>query len=342
MGKPIVALTMGDAAGIGPELVVKVLADPSIGEICRPFVIGDRDVMQQACQLVGAKLEVKVISSLAEAQFAGPFIEILCPADLSLGEVKAGVLDPECGRAAAVCLAKAFDLALAGEAQGVVSAPINKQALHAAGYHYRDELEYVADLTQSRDTYVIGAVSPSLWTIAVTEHVPFSAISGLITRERVLQSTHRLHNALVGVGYAEPRLAVAALNPHAGEGGLLGREEVEEIAPAVDQAVRDGLHVAGPCPADTVFVRAHEGEFDGIVCMYHDQANIGRKLLAVRTGATLFMGLPVVCGTTAHGTAFDKAGMGIADPGSLFDALRFTSMLAQAAHPSRNVAGSRG
>ena len=329
MEKPIVALTMGDAAGIGPELVVKVLSDPSIREICRAFVIGDHNVIRQACQLVGTTLELKVITHLAEVQFTGPFIEVLCPADLSLKQVTAGALDPQLGRAAAMCLAKAFDLALAGEVHGVVSAPINKQALHLAGYHYRDELEYVAALTKSRDTYVIGAVSPSLWTISMTEHIPFSAIPGLITRGRILQYARRLHEVLIGVGYSDPRLAVAALNPHAGEGGLLGREEIDEITPAVDQARREGLNVAGPCPADTVFVRAREGEFDGIVCMYHDQANIARKLLATRRGATLFMGLPVVCGTTAHGTAFDKAGMGIADPGSLFDALHYTSMLAQ-------------
>jgi 4-phospho-D-threonate 3-dehydrogenase / 4-phospho-D-erythronate 3-dehydrogenase len=328
MVKPIVALTMGDAAGIGPELIAKAFADPQTGELCRPFVIGDPRVMRQAVGCVGTAHEVREVSNLAQARFDRSLIEVFRPAELSLGEVRTGALDPTCGRAAAICLAKAFELALAGEVQGVVSAPLNKQALHLAGYDYRDELAYVADLTQSPETYVLGAVSAALWTISVTEHVPFSAIAGMITREKILQGAHRLHRALVGVGLSRPRLAVAALNPHGGEGGLLGREEVDEITPAIDQARLEGLDVTGPHPADTVFVRAREGDFDGIVCLYHDQANIARKLLAIRTGATLFMGLPVVCGTTAHGTAFDKAGLGIADPGSLMDALRYTSLLA--------------
>ncbi len=328
MDKPVVALTMGDAAGIGPEILIKVLAERASRELCRPLVVGDAQVIARACRLVGAGLEVRVVTSVAEARFTPEAVEVLCPPGLTLGPYELGKVDPALGRAAGLCLAQAAELAMAGLVQGIVSAPLNKQAFHLAGYHYRDELQYLGDLTHSAEPYILGAVSPTLWTVAVTEHVAFAAIPALLTRTRLLRYMHHLHHALARVGFERPRLAVAALNPHAGDGGLAGREEIEQITPAVEEARREGLDVAGPVPADTVFVRAREGEFEGVVCMYHDQANIARKLLATRRGATLFMGLPVVVGTTAHGTAFDKAGRGVAEPCSLADALRYVSLLA--------------
>jgi 4-hydroxythreonine-4-phosphate dehydrogenase len=328
---PIVALTMGDAAGVGPELLAKVLADPAGRRQCRPFVIGDPEVIRDACLLAGAGLEVRAIASLAEARFAASDIEVLCPPDLALGPFTVGVVDAALGRAAALCLAQAYELAAAGQVQAVVSGPMNKQAFHLAGYQYRDELEYVAHLTGSSDCYIVGVIAPNLMTVAVTEHVPFRTIADAVTRERVLAYIRRLHDVSARVGTAAPRLAVAALNVHGGEGGRFGREEIDAIGPAIEDARRAGIDATGPWPADTVFVRAREGEFDGVVCMYHDQANIARKLLATRRGATVFMGLPVVCTTTAHGTAFDKAGRGMADPGSLADALTCAARLARQA-----------
>lgn len=167
-----------------------------------------------------------------------------------------------------------------------------------------------------------------MWTVTVTEHIPFKEIAAHIQKERILDRTRKLYDVLVRVGFAEPRIAVAALNPHAGEGGLFGTDEIDEIAPAVRAAQQDDINAVGPVPADAVFVRTQAGEFDGVVCMYHDQANIARKLQPSRAGATLFMGLPVVCGTTAHGTAFDIAGRGIADAGSMRDALEYVIRLA--------------
>lgn len=327
MDRPIIALTMGDAAGIGPEVLVKALADAKGREPCRPFVVGDPGVIRRAGALVGADLEVRAISDLAGAQFLPSTIEVMCPPGLELGSYEMGTLDASLGRAAGLCLARAYELAMDGQVQGVVSAPLNKEAFHLAGYHYRDELEYLADITGSRDTYTVGAISPTLLTVAVTEHVPFRSIAGAVTKKSVLAHIRRLHAVCRSLSSPDPRLAVAALNVHGGEGGLFGLEEIVEIGPAIEEARRWGVRVEGPCPADTVFVRAREGEFDGVVCMYHDQANIARKLLATRSGATLFMGLPVPCGTTAHGTAFDKAGQGIADPGSLAHALEYVSLL---------------
>jgi 4-hydroxythreonine-4-phosphate dehydrogenase len=190
-----------------------------------------------------------------------------------------------------------------------------------------DELAYLADLTHSPAPSSVGFVERIL-TVAVTEHVPFRDVAGLITKERVLRSITGLHAAMTRLQGPGATMAVAALNVHGGEGGLFGREEIDEIGPAIEDARAAGLAVQGPIPADTVFVRARDGEFGGVVCMYHDQANIARKLLATRSGATLFLGLPVVCATTAHGTAFDKAGQGVAEPASLAMALRCVATLA--------------
>jgi 4-hydroxythreonine-4-phosphate dehydrogenase len=170
-------------------------------------------------------------------------------------------------------------------------------------------------------------IARSVWTVPVAGHVAFREIADLVKRDAILQTVQLMDGTLKRSGIDEPRLAVAALNVHAGEGGLFGREEIDEIEPAVHDAQALGLHVKGPIPADTVFVRAFEGEFHGVVCMYHDQANIARKLQPMSAGVTVFVGLPVVCVTTAHGTAFDKAGLGIADPGSLSAALDYTVRL---------------
>jgi len=326
MEKPTIAITMGDPAGIGPELIVKVLADKTVYEKCRPFIIGDAAVLRDICRVVGAELTFSTIENLAEARFSPPEIDVLHPAGLQLEQVTWGKLAPEMGEAVAECLRTAFELALAGEIQGIVSAPLNKEAFHLAGYDYRDELAFFADITGSADTFMMGVVEP-IWTVSATEHIAFKDIVALIKKDRILWYAGQMHQVLTRVGFNDPRIAVAALNPHAGEGGLFGREEIDEIEPAVREAQARGLKVEGPVPADMVFVRALAGDFDGVVCLYHDQANIARKLQPKETGATLHMGLPVICTTTAHGTAFDKAGQGICDPGSLAAALNYAIRL---------------
>ena len=326
MSKPIIALTMGDAAGIGPELIVKVLSQEKVSDTCRPFVIGDPGVMRDICKVVGSSLRFRVVDSLDEADFSPSVIEILRPRGLSLQHVPQGKVSAEMGEAAALCLKTAYEMAMRGELQGVVSAPLNKEAFHLAGYDYSDELVYLAELTKSPPSSMLGVMG-SIWTIMVAEHVSFREIADLVKKDRILGCINELNNTLQKVLPSKPRIAVAALNVHAGEGGLYGREEIDEIGPAIQSARQQGLDVQGPVPADMVFVRALEGDFDGVVCMYHDQANIARKLQPKGEGATIFVGLPVICGTTAHGTAFDKAGLGIADPGSLAAALQYTVRL---------------
>ena len=325
--KPTIALTMGDPSGIGPELIVKVLSDESVYQKCRPFVIADPRVMSVAAESAGVQVGLRPINDISEAEFRFNQLDVLKPGGVDVPKVEWGKLSCEMGQASALCLAEAYVLAQRGEVDGVVSAPLNKEAFHKAGYNYRDELEYLRDITNSSDALLLG-LAGRFWTVAVAEHVSFRSIPDLVKTERILSCIRRMSSTLLAVGLAEPRIAVAALNVHGGEGGLFGREEIDEIEPAIRQARAEGIAVSGPIPADAVFVFAVAGEFDGVVCMYHDQANIARKLHATRRGATIFMGLPVPCSTTAHGTAFDIAGKGIAEPGSLSDALTCTTRLA--------------
>lgn len=326
MPKPVVAITMGDAAGIGPELIVKVLVHGNAYEICNPLVIGNPKVIKDIIRVLGMNIQVRAIGEVNQAGFKLPYIDVLCPQDVDVESVSYGKLDPVIGKAAALCIREAFELALEGEVQGVVSTPINKEAFHKAGYNYKDELQYMADITDSQNTFMFGVAS-SVWTTMVTEHIPFRKIVDFVTKENILQYINQIQKVLKQVGFSEPSIAVAALNVHAGEGGLFGMEEIDEIKPAIQKARELGVKVEGPVPADIVFVRALENDFNGIVYMYHDQANIARKLQPKDKSCTLYMGLPVPCGTTAHGTAFDKAGQGVSNPGSLSLALEYTALL---------------
>ena len=327
MNKPIIAITMGDPAGIGPELAIKVLTQAVTYEQCRPVVIGDVAVLKAAIDLVDVNWTIQPITDLGVAEFRPGQIDLFTPDGLTVGPVSVGQVDAAMGRAAAVCLSTAYELAMAGQVQGVVSAPLNKEAFHLAGYDYFDEVAYLADITGSAEPFILGVMEP-LWVVTVTEHVPFRDIADLLTEDRVLRHIHHMQTVLTGIGRSEPRIGVAALNPHGGEGGLFGREEIDVIRPAIMEAQEEGIDAVGPIPADAIFVSGLAGAYDGVVCMYHDQANIARKLQPMEQRVTLFMGLPVVCGTTAHGTAFDIAGQGIADPGSLASALRYAAMLA--------------
>jgi 4-hydroxythreonine-4-phosphate dehydrogenase len=328
LDKPVIAITMGDPAGIGPEIVVKVLAHGDTYARCLPIVIGDAGVMDRASRAARADLRFREIGDLSEAGFVPPAVDVLRPDGLDVAGAEWGKLDPAMGEAAAQCLRKASEMAMDGQVQGVVSAPLNKEAFHLAGYDYADELVYLADLTGSPDTFIMGVMGDGLWTASIAEHVPFTDIVDAVVKDRILWYVSRMHEMLRGVGVASPRIAVAALNVHGGEGGLFGREEIDEIEPAIQAAQAQGIDARGPIPADTIFVRALAGEFDVVIGMYHDQVNIARKLQPMQKRATLFNGLPFACGTTAHGTAFDIAGRGIADPGSLAAAIKYTVLLA--------------
>lgn len=325
---PTIAIVMGDPTGIGPELIVKVLADEAVSERCRPFIIGDLLTMRSIAALLQSPLRFRPIDELKQAQFQPGTLDVLNPPGFNLGPPLPPAVHPKLGEAAGRCLALAYELAMASPVDGVVMAPMNKESFHAAGYDYFDELQFLGELTGSDEPFILGAAGP-IWAVAVTEHIPFKDIVSQLTVERVRRYIAQLHGILRKLGCAAPRIACAALNPHAGEGGLFGSEEIDIIAPAIEGAQSSDIDVSGPIPADIVFKRALEGEFDGVVCMYHDQMNIARKLQSRGDIATLWMGLPVIGATTAHGTAFDIAGQGIADPGSLRAALDHVIKLAR-------------
>jgi 4-hydroxy-L-threonine phosphate dehydrogenase PdxA len=319
---PRIALAMGDPAGIGPELICRALADPALRQRGRPVVVGDAGVIAAGARAAGVALDVTAIPSLGAARFRPGRIEVLTPEGAAVGDHAWGRMTPGGGQAALAALTAAAQLPV----DGVVSAPLNKEALRLAGMRHADELGLLAELTDSPDPVLIG-VLPTLWTICVTSHVAMREVPDRLTRAAVSAAIERLAGALASVR-AAPRLAVAALNPHAGEGGHLGREEIDELEPAVRDARAAGVDVIGPLPSDTIFPRALADGLDGVVCMYHDQANIARKLQPMRSQATLYLGLPVPVGTTAHGTAFDRAGTGTASPESLRAALDATIALA--------------
>jgi 4-hydroxythreonine-4-phosphate dehydrogenase len=325
--RPIIALAMGDPAGIGPEIVLKVLSEERFYELCRPFVIGDPAVFERIKQELGINIQLRQINVLSEAAYVPLQLDILKPDDLKLPPFHMGEVHPACGQAAAFCLREAWLLALEGKIHGVSAAPMNKLAFRLAGYDYMDELAYFSELTGSSDAFFMGVMG-QVWTVALAEHVPFKSIPGMVKKERIVYYVQQMHNTLSRILTVPPRIAVAGLNPHSGEGGLLGLEEIEEIAPAIKQAQSMGIQVQGPVPADIIFPLALRGDYDGVVCMYHDHANTARKLQPTATSATLYMGLPVIGTTTAHGTAFDIAGQGVADTGSMSAALYYASKLA--------------
>ncbi len=325
---PVIAIVMGDPAAIGPELIVKLLAADNLHQRCRPFIIGDLTVMRATAASLGSALRFRALQDLEAVSFDPGNLEVLNPPGFALGALPPPGVHPKLGEAAARYLALAYQLAMQACVDGVVMAPMNKESFRAAGYDYFDELQYLGEITGCDEPFILGAAGP-VWAVAVTEHLPFRDIVSHLTRESVLRYIEYLHQVLRQLGHAAPRIGCAALNPHAGEGGLLGREEIDVIAPAIDDAQAADIDVSGPVPADIVFRRALDGEFDGVVCMYHDQMNIARKLQARSDIATLWMGLPVIGATTAHGTAFDIAGQGIADPGSLRAAMEYVIQLAR-------------
>jgi len=323
---PLLAITMGDPAGVGPEVIVKALEHDAVWRACRPVVIGDAQWMSQAAQIVGTTRAVQRVVNVAEAG-TREAIQVLdlanVPASLVRGRVSA-----EGGRAAYEYIEQAVRLALDRQVEAIVTAPLNKEALHAAGKQYAGHTEILADLCGVKGTVML-LTCERLRVSHVSTHVSLREALARLTSERVMRVIQLTHDALVRMGIAAPRLAVAGLNPHAGEGGLFGDEEEKIIAPAVRTAQHAGLNVAGPFPPDTIFWRAVQGEFDAVVAMYHDQGHIPMKLLGFFDGVNVTLGLPIIRTSVDHGTAFDIAGTGRADERSMVAALLLAAKMAR-------------
>ncbi len=328
MSRPIIAITMGDPAGIGPEVVMLSLAHAEVFSACRPLVIGDVGRLRRAGAIVGSSLEVQAVASGDAARFAPGTVDVVdvggVPPDLPFGVVSA-----QAGEAAYHFIERACRMAVAGEADAICTAPISKEALHAAGHRYPGHTELLAHLTGTPEVSMM-LTAPKLRVIHVTTHMGLIDAIARIEPGLVERTIARGHDTLVKAGIASPRIGVCAINPHAGENGLFGRgEEAEKIAPAIAACRARGWAVDGPLPADTLFFRAARGDFDLVVAMYHDQGHGPIKVLGIEAGVNITVGLPVVRTSVDHGTAFDIAGTGTADERSLLEALRQAVELAR-------------
>lgn len=321
MYSPIIAITMGDAAGVGPEVIMKSLANRDLYERCRPLVVGDVNRLREAGAIVGSSLTVRAIDSVASAKFEYGMVECI---DLGLIPPKYpfGALSALCGHAAYCYIERAVELAMKKEIDAICTAPLNKEALHAGGHLFPGHTEILAKLTHTPEVSMM-LVAPNLRVIHVTTHIGLLHAIQKIEPGLVERTIARGYETLVRSGIVNPRIGVCGINPHAGENGLFGcGEEEEKIIPAVQAQRALGRLVEGPLPADTLFFRAARGDFDLVVAMYHDQGHGPIKVMGLESGVNITVGLPVIRTSVDHGTAFDIAGKGIADEGSMLEALR--------------------
>lgn len=317
MGKPVIGITIGDPAGVGPEVTLKAFKNKKIFNICIPVVIGDINVIKKAGTIVGYDSEINLIEGTDQCKEGKLNLLSLDNVDF---DYRFGSIQPECGRVAFEYIKTGIELALAGNIDSVVTAPIHKEALNLAGFHYSGHTEIFADLTNTKD-YAMMLASEPLKVIHVSTHVSLRKACDMVKQERVYKVIKLAYEGIKGLGVQAPRIAVAGLNPHAGETGLFGDEEIKEIIPAVERAKQEGFNVTGPLPPDTIFLHCKEGKYDIAVVMYHDQGHIPLKLLDFMGGVNITVGLPIIRTSVDHGTAFGKAGKGTADETSMIKAI---------------------
>ncbi len=325
-----VGLVMGDPCGISPELMARLLAMPETAGQAAILVIGDRRVLAEGERIAKVSLKLPVVKRAEDARLAlgqPVFLDLghLDPAAITLQKASA-----EGGGFAMTNFKHGLDLARRGLVDALCFTPFNKTALRLAGNPYEDELQLAADVLAHKGTYGEFNVLEKIWNARVTSHVPLAKVSSLITVDRILDALRLTHNAMQAAGFARPRIAVAALNPHAGDGGNFGREEIDVITPAVEKAKAMQFAVEGPFPSDTVYLRARDGKFDAVLSMFHDQGQIAIKLMGFDKGVTVLGGLPIPICTPAHGTAYEIAGQGIANPEATRQAFRIACRMGSA------------
>ncbi len=327
--RPIIGITMGDAAGIGPEIIVKALSKKEIYKISSPLIIGKGKILQKAIRIVKSSCRINPISKPEEARFKFGTIDLIDLKNIRIRKLKIGKVNKLAAKAAVEYIKKAVCLARKGEIHAVVTAPVNKEGLQKAGFRFPGHTELLAHLTKT-ENYAMMLVGGPLRVVLVTTHLPLSKVSLSLNKKKIYRTIRLVWNNMKYFGVKKPRIGVAGLNPHAGEEGLFGREEKKFIIPAVEEAKKKGIRVEGPIPPDTVFYHALKGEFDCVVCMYHDQGLIPLKMLAFDKGVNITLGLPIIRTSVDHGTAYEIAGKGIANPTSLIEAIKLAAKLAKA------------
>lgn len=337
--KPILAITMGDPAGIGPEITVRALSRKETYDKCRPIVTGDAAVMREAVKLLGLDLKVKAVDNVKDAKFELGTIDVYDLKCVDMSTFRFGEVQPQCGNAAFVSIRKAIDLALANEVDGTVTAPLNKEALNLAGHHYDGHTEIYATFTNTKK-YAMMLADENIRVIHVSTHVPLRKACDLVKKERVIEVTELIDDACRQFGIERPLIGIAGLNPHSSENGMFGYEEAQEIIPAIEELKKRGFNVDGPVPPDSVFAKAKCGKYDGVVAMYHDQGHIPLKVCAFNwnketgkmesaNGVNITLGLPIIRVSVDHGTAFDVAGKGIASDDAMVLSIDYATRMAK-------------
>ena len=336
---PVLAITMGDPAGIGPEIAAKTFADNSVYKHTRPLLVGHAPIIEKAVSLTGSGLNINIVNNVEEAGFKPGTIDVYEIGFDSSEIIKFGEVSAAAGDLAFRAVTTAIDLAMNNKVDATVTGPIHKEAINKAGHHFSGHTEIYAHYTNT-SKYAMLLVDDNLRVIHVTTHVSLRKACDLIKKDRVLDVIRLLNAGLIKLGIENPRIGVAGLNPHSGDGGLFGTEDTEEILPAVTGARKEGIKADGPVPADTLFSLANGGKFDGCVAMYHDQGHIPFKLLGFNwdqkngtmksvRGVNITMGLPIIRTSVDHGTAFEIAGKGVASPDALKHAIEYAVRLAK-------------
>ncbi|MBR1402172.1 MAG: 4-hydroxythreonine-4-phosphate dehydrogenase PdxA [Prevotella sp.] len=335
---PKLAITMGDPAGIGPEIIVKALSKPETYQKCHPIVVGDAEIMKMAVSQMCADLTVNAVDKVEKAVFEPGTIDVYDMKCVDMETFHQGVVQPQCGHAAFISVVKAIELAMSGEVDGTVTAPLNKEALHKAGHNFDGHTEIYAHYTNTKK-YAMLLADEFLRVIHVSTHVSLREACDRVKKARIIEVTELINDACHQFGIPQPHIGIAGLNPHASDGGLFGWEEEKEITPAVEELKSRGFNVEGPVSPDSLFAKARCGKFDGVVAMYHDQGHIPFKVVGFQwnketgrmeasKGVNITLGLPIIRVSVDHGTAFDVAGQGIASAEGLLLAIDYASKMA--------------
>lgn len=319
---------MGDAAGSGPELLVRSLSKPEIRSQCRPIVVGDAGIMEKAAWIQDSDYTIEPVEDPGSIDYSAQTIPVLDLKNIDLEKHRFGIVDPMCGKAAFEAILRAVDLCKSGEAAAMVTSAINKESLNKAGFHYDGHTGLLSSLFDDCKVTMM-LVADALRICHVSTHVSLQEAIQRVRPARIVEVLQIAEAGIRKLGVAKPRLAVAGLNPHAGEGGLFGSEEIDHIIPALEEARAQGLNVEGPFAGDTIFFRASKGEFDGVLAMYHDQGHIAAKMLGIWNGVNVTLGLPIIRTSVEHGTDFANAGTGKSDPRSLENAIRLAIQMAR-------------
>jgi len=328
--RPIIGITMGDPAGIGPEIIIKALSLDEIYYTCRPVVIGDSQVIDKVKSTLNSDLKMKIIQDVTDADFVLGNIDVYNLKNVNIENLKMREVQEEAGKASVEYVLKAVELAVKNDVDAITTAPINKEAMNRAGFKYAGHTEILAELTEA-ENYAMMLIAGNLRIIHVTTHVSLKEACRLITKERVLNTIKLVHTGMKNFGFEKPKIGVAGLNPHSGDGGIFGREEIDVITPAIRMAEKQGMNVHGPLSPDTVFLRTNNREFDIAVAMYHDQGHIAVKMIGFSRGVNYTVGLPIIRTSVDHGTAFEisKFRLGTADPDSLIEAVKLAAKLSK-------------